>query len=613
MNQSEYLTSNTLVSFPFRDGQDIPEQVMSLFVDACVHSDTYDVSMTRVAYDVGTGMLTFSCGTRSYSYRSPENRVGDFDVVSGALSVFVIDRAYLESQPSFDLTVDLAIEPSCIVVDGRSVESIEVDGVRLDSDVMLSCGYNIEARHDDDSEESTIEISAEPGAGLGIVPCQNDGDIDIQTNGSRLLSDDGHVTISGDGCYDMSMSGSTIRINGKCVACCQCDQYVDAVEKLKDSAQDVADIKKIVTSDLVDVYYDTIGKFDTATTYPKIDVQMSIIPDGTIAEIAGSDYFFNTETIPANLSSVGRTAFTIACTVTNICGVPLYVTVPTRWNPGEWSVLGRDSLEGRLDWEHLGGTWTNNPRRLIMNGLQTGYALWNSGTGSFQQGFTIPVIGPDDPDPPYRENRSTGHSQRLTCSMERNTGIGSGSIGKMQPSIDLETYPGYDSRIDMSAGLERAKSLALYDLNSGINRSFSNQNDIRNLSNELLSACCGHQNDVGAYIPPGNSFTITNVYSASVYDVWYAAGIFSTFRARIFAPALLYTIAYNWARPIRKTTYRSNRIEHRTEWGYDPDHPIPGGFGGARPRSLYSTLLYIHWYGETRIIEPLGQAAQIGA
>lgn len=165
-------------------------------------------------------------------------------------------------------------------------EPISIQDVRpsftLSGEVKLRSGNNIRMAGDDEDENS-VELNAEPGAGLGRIPCQCD---DKQIPWAILMAGpDGHMRIFNDTCYDLEPSTTTgvLKMHAKCTACCTCEMYESIVnDKLAGIAKSVREskgrIRKIVRS-----YDDHVKMFNSMMGSPResdIDVTLSGMPIG---------------------------------------------------------------------------------------------------------------------------------------------------------------------------------------------------------------------------------------------------------------------------------------------------------------------------------------------
>ena len=532
---NEYLTSNTNVAFPFRDGQDVPGPVLRLFVDACVASGSWDVELTDASYD-GFSSLSFSVGGETYSVSTGSWSSGSaYRRVDGTGASFVLDSWRLQSEAPFEYTgLHILLEPSCVMVDPGSVTSItiyeEEGGVFTErtvaGDVVLKAGYNTELSADGDG----ISIEAGPGLGLGTVPCDDDCADDVDTDGHPLPSDDGHVVIAGDDCYEVVVRGlkesgqdgsdegseddsdeedpgegeeqqgedlgysttfNTIQLVGKCVACCQCQQFVDVIGVLKEVAQRVADNRDAITGAMTDKYNDLVGDLDKKISGPEVDIQLDISPDSALLEYATARQDGDTD---VKLPTIRNVIYVrVTCVITNLSGVPCAIGVPEGGKGNGLSVsMGSTELSNATSKKGDAGGW------LVYSKIR-GTQYRKDGDEDGETNFKYDDIG--------------------------TLGTATWSDGD---ATDAWTALSLKAISDLSAGMNKS-SMAEQTKDMRQSRQYTHGS--------------------GYMMAPGYSFTITNVYGVSADDLPSSKKITASFDCSLFAPMLLYAKAYNTAIP----------------------------------------------------------------
>jgi hypothetical protein len=288
---SEYLTSNTHIAYPFADnatGLDYegagsytapPRLPVAVVVDAMitVPSDhtLYLYSIRRAATD--DYVLTFrdsdgnsipvdlllvpSTGFVIYDLATTIGAEPDLNLVplygkllvsSAEFEAYMLGIAIGQTLV-FGATLPLA-QRAIAVRPARMLtlksydrgEDVPTDGYRdlgaLEGHVRLIAGYNIQLEEttlDDVLDTSGLEIAAIPGAGAGRVPCEEGSGSGAQSAqvGQQLHPDElGNVRITGDQCYAVipHMTTGEIEIQGNCVACCDCDDFVAVGEELRE-------------------------------------------------------------------------------------------------------------------------------------------------------------------------------------------------------------------------------------------------------------------------------------------------------------------------------------------------------------------------------------------
>lgn len=164
--------------------------------------------------------------------------------------------------------------------DEVGISSIDPDFVLM-GDVDIRPGYNIQITEPDDIEmdvEAGFELNAEPGAGLGRVPCDcTRSDVVV----SQLFAETGHTRLFNDTCYDVEPfveedektheKIGVLQLHVKCTACCTCDMYASIVnDRLVNIANAIRGCKKDLDDDLV-LYEDAVARFNRRLEAPTID------------------------------------------------------------------------------------------------------------------------------------------------------------------------------------------------------------------------------------------------------------------------------------------------------------------------------------------------------
>lgn len=193
-------------------------------------------------------------------------------------------RAFCNSSVPGEGGAVFRICPRCVTCNPVSVSSILVyDGVHeiedgphfvLSGDVSVKPGNNMSLAAGEDP--GSVELNANPGDGLGPVPCScKDGG----SAGPFLSSADGHVRLFNDTCYDLEPDTSTgvIRIHSKCTACCTCQMYGDIVnERLAPLADAVRNAHAEIQS-MHQSYESAVAAFNDRISRPSIsDVTLTL-------------------------------------------------------------------------------------------------------------------------------------------------------------------------------------------------------------------------------------------------------------------------------------------------------------------------------------------------
>lgn len=558
MPVGEYLTSNTSIAYPFRDGQNAPEWLLRLFVDASIASNSHVSRLTFAEYSSSTGLFSFEVDGKTFQTSVVLETGKPFGKVEDGMSSFILDMQYLDTLPASSYNGSIEFEPACVFVDSDGISSFLVydgtDGTgdpvaTLSGDVSLLCGYNISLSQGDD--ESSLSITAKPGAGLGVVPCQEKCEEDPDTNGQPLVTDDGHAVITGDGCYEVTAEGDTIQLHGKCVACCQCQSYVDVVEDLKEIASDVKNEKDRITVDQTEKYFGLLKSFAMDGGKLEMDVQVDISPDTATAEAASRGE-------KSLITEHDVSYFRVTCTVTNLSGVPCSVTVPDTWQAGDYGTNGIHYISGYDE----NGALVTDPSQLLCNGIQVTVASSFSTKGD----SAVPSSGNFTINPTNPRNSAGGW---LVYSRVRGPRIRkvNNRDQRTYQDIVLQTSSTWKTSNSEETVWDMVTTRVLNDLNNG-----ENPSQLLAYAEELT-----HEYANGGFImPAGYSFTITNVYALHSSTFSTKNGISALFRGYAFAPMLLYSSAYNRARPETHLKTTSDGVEYCTTWNLEGEKLVPG-------------------------------------
>jgi hypothetical protein len=559
MSVGEFLTSNTGISYPFRQDQNLPEQIIRTFVDASVFSSAFDAAISEVVYRIETGVLSFKFGDMEV-----ESRVSGksgFGVVGDSLNRFVIDFDYINGIDSFTFEGPAKLEPSCVDPGLDCITSIELyngegdpRNAVISGDVVMMNGYNVDMSSD--ANDTIVRIEASPGYGLGKVPCDtSECDNDPETDGTAIPDENGNAVIAGDGCYEVTAEGSTLKIHGKCVACCQCQMYVDIVDELRVIAERVSDVKK-KTNDNTDWYFNTVEKFSVDSGRAAVDIQMDIAPDATILQKAsvpeGSFNDFN--------------SFRVTCTVTNISGVPCVITVPDMWSGSEYSELYRSAPHSVLS---RTGIRLDKPGYF----MEYGIAPYFSGNTAF-------IV-----DRKYIPSRLYYHDFGMSnidndngwTYILRSRGPAMRTRDEKNPVKYYNVMPFSVSPYEslLNAKFDYVKSAlseyALFDLNHG-----KNPSGMLDYAEEMTHT---YSDGLGFIMPAGYSFTITGLFSLPGDALGSIQCLGASFSCAIFCPMLAYSMAYNHARPVTDVVKKGGDYYVNTTWehGRNEDAAISKG------------------------------------
>lgn len=276
----EYLSSNSLVAYPFEEGTD--RSVAGMFCDAVVHVPYGEPFSARVSeVMVSGGELSFRaslCGEDSSVSFVAEGHEGDYAVLRIGMSSVVVDVAGILGSEGLYAAGPFVLSVSCADFSPPQVSSFRImemvnggdprvvaDGIS--GDVRLVGGSNVDVVEDDGS----VRISASPGSGSGRVPCECDqSNDDIASTGSYILPErTGDVVIGGDGCIQVNADPEfgVISISGRCTACCPNEKYSDILERLHSLSVGLSDAVSSAMSFASD-YNGSVSLFNAALEEP---------------------------------------------------------------------------------------------------------------------------------------------------------------------------------------------------------------------------------------------------------------------------------------------------------------------------------------------------------
>jgi hypothetical protein len=258
MGQFEWESSNLHIAYPFeRPGIDWMNDVI---VDAVV----LDSAQAQMVYLTSLSITDWTAAGVSATLAYEDSSSFFDETPSVAVQVYgpwVSLRLSTTTGKEVQLLVNGA-KPLPISISGMykfvgrvqeddpdAVRSIEVtDGVTsithvLSGDVQLSAGYNVQAQpmdrtFTDRAGAASVELSAVPGAGLGVAPSNCTSDAVLRSLNTVGPDKDGKFTLSGLSCYRCFVpnSGSpaagmfdplpaAIKLCNDCAQCCKCADY----------------------------------------------------------------------------------------------------------------------------------------------------------------------------------------------------------------------------------------------------------------------------------------------------------------------------------------------------------------------------------------------------
>ena len=341
-----YLTGNTLIPVPFEDGifpcgqqaddaGELREMVFKCFADAGIFISgrlpqesewpsacEFDVSGRTLSFTLSCcgseRRMSVSASRSRFPVVSGEDSWGRYFIVLSSDGIKAISDYYESASSSSSsssppatassstdsLVGDLSFRfcAKCVNFNPESMSSIRVfDGVSdrslgpsfvLKGDISIKPGNNISLSESEDG--GGFSVSAEPGAGMGVVNCGCNG---RKASSSSLISPDGHTRIFNDTCYDLEPSffgtvvvdgderlSRKLKIHSKCKACCTCEMYESIVnDRLYGLFESVKNAKTDLDGYLK-TYEENVSKFNRrleTQTLSDVTLSLSGMPAGS--------------------------------------------------------------------------------------------------------------------------------------------------------------------------------------------------------------------------------------------------------------------------------------------------------------------------------------------
>lgn len=326
MRNAGYLTSNANTAWPFdSDFPALDRTVARLFADGAVILYPGDAAKTAWVRDVSieAGVLSFVVvKTENGEYDSNDSYMhleiaanDDVYAKTGASWCFFVAECH-EIAENEGLVAEgpFRMDPAACTLEADRVTSISLynhdpgssenflTDFGISGDVTIRAGYNTYVGTDlkqagyissvpmQDPVVGCV-IAAEPGLGLGTVPCDDSNDCSndvIPHLGNVRPDSEGNVVIETDKCYQVSpdehrwyqvihhktaqeyIDNVHILLQGRCTACCQCDDFVKINDRLAEQSDEV--IKAY--NNLVEggtVYNDQAERFNNKLNEVKAD------------------------------------------------------------------------------------------------------------------------------------------------------------------------------------------------------------------------------------------------------------------------------------------------------------------------------------------------------
>lgn len=240
---NEYRTSNSLIAYPLSENHNIPKWITDSIVDAVFHQAGDSVPVLKsFSFDEEEVSIVVTIDGEDTTFET-DDVSGKYKEIRKDLSTILLCTEKLRGHGSNELTdANYPFDVSSIDEVSKNVTSIRVynkpiydpAGTKRNPDftvvgnVSVFGGYNMNLVQSGNG----IKFSAIPGGGKGKVPCEEECE---ETDAPRNFTAE-HLLITADKCIDVipDYENESIRLVGKCVACCQCDEYAEKVEKLQE-------------------------------------------------------------------------------------------------------------------------------------------------------------------------------------------------------------------------------------------------------------------------------------------------------------------------------------------------------------------------------------------
>ena len=320
-----YLTSNMLVAFPFEDGQclswadwdhasDLQMSLQKCFVDAGIYMSSrpdggawpsigdFYASGSTISFKIAVGecevnvSVSGSSGTR-FPIVNGSAPWGSYVVVMSSEGIMEYcgisppSRTFSRSSSSGREGLYLRLCAKCATFPHHGLSSVKVfDGwhsfdsgphFSLSGDVLVKPGNNM-ILEEEDNDPHAVRLHADPGAGLGKIPCSDD---DCGKGAIAIAGPDGHTRVFNDTCYDLEPSTTTgiVKMHVKCTACCTCKMYESIVnERLANLANVIRTAESSIRT-MHGEYEECVKMFNKWINEPKIDdvtMTLSGMPTG---------------------------------------------------------------------------------------------------------------------------------------------------------------------------------------------------------------------------------------------------------------------------------------------------------------------------------------------
>lgn len=234
----EFLSSNKLINYPFKENLDLPPEIPQDFiVDAVISTsisspifisqiEIFPTSTTDAEYRISiNGIFVFAIPVSTEENSFPTKF--EFDSPTLKVKMLIGNNVFDNIVPNvFNYTANDTSFEECVVVPFPN-KVLSING--LTGDVIFKEGYNCRLTVSD----NTILYEAIPGAGLGRTPCDFETDNFIRSINGQLLGPNMIIRDSECVRIDAFPELNTIVFANRCSPCCgpdECDNILDALE-----------------------------------------------------------------------------------------------------------------------------------------------------------------------------------------------------------------------------------------------------------------------------------------------------------------------------------------------------------------------------------------------
>ena len=321
----EFRTASAAIAYPFSDdaaavadgtfpGQLLVDALVTVprsLADARVYVRSASVSAEAMTLTVGSDAeawvtLTLSPGTDAWTTASAS---ADGVTVTVLADTAALADALATAPWSREYGTGLPFTAAALAADLAGVRTLDICNAgpaggftRVQGTVSLRPGYNMAVA----DIGGGFELAAVAGAGLGRSPCTGSG---TRQGMPGLVPDNGNVQVVGDGCYEVVPvpSQGMFILQSRCEACCKCDDYVAARDRLAEFAGTMNDLKTALDAALAR-YRDALAAYS--------DTLLPAAVSGRLA-LTGSHGPVPGQTLPGGMTMYGPVYWTWVITYVN--------------------------------------------------------------------------------------------------------------------------------------------------------------------------------------------------------------------------------------------------------------------------------------------------------